>query len=272
VGYSLEEVRVGAKREPFRAGVRMRYVMPRVSIRVTRWTLNTLPKVTPNQVTAVSAVAGLAVAGLLIGRSWPVLLAAFLVYQLHILLDYVDGELARVKGLESPVGAYFDLMVGRLTKPLIIYGAVIGAWLSRSHPGDAPLDLLLGTLIMLGFFLDKEAVDCWYRANQGRADIEDRYVVHSARALRGGVRALVRSLVGLRGIQAFLVYQVLAVLAERAGIHQIAWAPGHALPPRSIVLLVYAVAFPILALVRSIYIVRTGYVPRRQDLVRTQGR
>jgi phosphatidylglycerophosphate synthase len=268
VGYSLEEVRVLAKREPFRAGVRMRYVMPRISVRVTRWTLNSLPNVTPNQVTVASALAGLAVAALLVSGSWPILLAAFLVYQVHILLDYVDGELARVKGMESPVGAWFDLMVGRLTKPVIIYGAVIGTWLSRRHPGDVPLDLVLGACIMLGFFLDKEAVDCWYRANQGRADIEDRYVVRSVRAVRGGARAVLRGVVGLRGLQAFLVYQVLAALAEDAGIRQVTFAPGHALPPRSFVLLVYAVAFPVLALARSLYIVRTGYVPRRQDLVR----
>jgi phosphatidylglycerophosphate synthase len=271
VGYSLEEVRVRAKREPFRAGVRMRYVMPRISVRLTRWILNHLPSVTPNQVTVVSAVAGLLVAGLLVvGQTWQVMVAAFLVYQLHLLLDYVDGELARVKGLESPVGGYFDLMVGRLTKPLILYGAVLGSWLSRAAPGDVPLDLLLGTLILLGFFLDKEAVDCWYRANQGRTDIEDRYEIASSRALTGAKRLVIRALIGLRGLQAFLVYQILAVLAEQSGITKISYLPGHSLPPRTMVLVLYAVVFPALALARSLYIARTGFVPRRQYLVRSR--
>lgn len=119
MSYTLEEVRVRAKREPFRAGVRMRYVMPRISVRVTQWILNHAPTVTPNQLTVVSGVFGL-VAGalLLIPTGIAPAVAAFLVYQLHILFDYVDGELARVKDMASPLGAYYDLMVGRLTKPV----------------------------------------------------------------------------------------------------------------------------------------------------------
>jgi CDP-alcohol phosphatidyltransferase len=162
MAYSLEEIRVLAKREPFRAGVRMRYLMPRVSVRVTRWILHHLPNVTPNQLTLVSAVLGVAAgAFLLVPRGIAPAVVALLLYQLHILFDYVDGEIARVKQLASPLGAYYDLMVGRLVKPVVIYSAVIGTWLGTKDPTDAPRDLLLGTLILLGFFLDKEAVDVW---------------------------------------------------------------------------------------------------------------
>src|SRR5215218_334520 len=271
MSYTLEEVRVRAKREPFRAGVRMRYVMPRISVRVTQWILNHAPTVTPNQLTVVSGVFGL-VAGalLLIPTGIAPAVAAFLVYQLHILFDYVDGELARVKDMASPLGAYYDLMVGRLTKPVVLYCAVIGAWLGTQDPADAPRDLLLGSLIMLGFFLDKEAVDVWYRANVGRADIEDPYVVRSERPVAGRLRAVARALVGLRGIQAFLVYQILAAVVTAMGVHQLRLFGGIETTPRGLVLMVYAVAFPALALVRTVTIARTGHVPRRQDLVSDQ--
>ncbi len=263
MSYTLEEVRVAAKREPFRAGVRMRLVMPRISVRVTRWLLNHAGSVTPNQVTALSAVLGiLAGCCLLAPGGVAAAVAAFVVYQLHILFDYVDGELARVKHMESLLGGYYDLMVGRLTKPVVLYCAAVGTWLGDRHPAD----LALGTLIVLGFFLDKEAVDVWYRVNAGRADIEDRYVVRSERTLGGAARLAARVAVGLRGIQAFLGYQILAAVVTWAGVEQVS-VFGLRLAPRSLVLAGYAVAFPAVALVRTIYIARTGHVPRRQDLV-----
>jgi phosphatidylglycerophosphate synthase len=267
MAYSLEEIRVLAKREPFRAGVRMRYLMPRVSVRVTRWILHHLPNVTPNQLTLVSAVLGVAAgAFLLFPRGIAPAVAALLLYQLHILFDYVDGEIARVKQLASPLGAYYDLMVGRLVKPVVIYGAVIGTWLGTKDPTDAPRDLLLGTLILLGFFLDKEAVDVWYRANAGRTDLEDPYVVRSDRPVRGLRRRVARVLVGLRGIQTLLVYQVLAAVVTTLGVRTVHLG-GIETTPRGVVLMAYAVAFPAVALIRTVIIARTGHIPRRQDLV-----
>jgi phosphatidylglycerophosphate synthase len=267
MAYSLEEIRVLAKREPFRAGVRMRYLMPRVSVRVTRWILHHLPNVTPNQLTLVSAVLGVAAgAFLLFPRGIAPAVAALLLYQLHILFDYVDGEIARVKQLASPLGAYYDLMVGRLVKPVVIYGAVIGTWLGTKDPTDAPRDLLLGTLILLGFFLDKEAVDVWYRANAGRTDLEDPYVVRSDRPVRGLRRRVARVLVGLRGIQTLLVYMVLAAVVTTLGVGTVHLG-GIETTPRGVVLMAYAVAFPAVALIRTVIIARTGHIPRRQDLV-----
>jgi hypothetical protein len=37
--------------------------------------------------------------------------------------------------------------------------------------------------------------------------------------------------------------------------------------PRGLVLIVFAVAFPVFAVIRAVYISRTGHIPRRQDLV-----
>jgi phosphatidylglycerophosphate synthase len=267
VPYTLEEVRVGAKREPFRAGVRMRYVMPRISVHVTRWILNHAPSVTPNQLTAVSGLLGI-VAGAFLLFPWGIApaVAAFVVYQLHIVFDYVDGELARVRGIESTLGAYYDLMVGRLTKPIVIGCAVIGTWLGATGPADASRDLLLGTLVLLGFFLDKEAVDVWYRANAAGDDIEDPYVIRSQRSLGGWARVVVRRVLGATSIQAFLVYQILAAVLAVVGVRHLRLGPIQT-TPRGLILMVYAVAFPAIALIRTAYIARTGHIPRRQDLV-----
>jgi phosphatidylglycerophosphate synthase len=268
VSYSLEEVRVLAKREPFRAGVRMRFVMPRISVRVSRWVLNHAPSVTPNQLTALSGLLAVAAAAFLLAPSGIApAVAAWLLYQLHILFDYVDGEVARVTRRASPVGAYHDLMVGRLTKPVVLSCAVVGTWLGARDQGGGEVDLLLGLVILLGFFLDKEAVDVWYRANAGRSDIEDPYVVRSDRSLLGGVRTVARALVGLRGIQAFLGYQIVAAAVTALGIRHLSLPAGIETTPRGLVLIAYAVAFPTVALIRTVYIARTGHIPRRQDLV-----
>jgi phosphatidylglycerophosphate synthase len=271
VSYTLEEVRVLAKREPFRAGVRMRYVMPRISVRVTRWILNNAPSVTPNQLTLVSGLLGIAAGLLLLVPSGiAAALAAFLVYQVHILFDYVDGELARVRGMESPLGAYYDLMVGRLTKPVILFSAAVGASLSHTDPGGQARNLLVGALIVLGFFLDKEAVDVWYRANVGRTNLEDPYVVQSERSVTGWPRTVARTTIGLLSIQAFFVYHIIAALVTQLGVDRVRLGSLNA-SPRGLVLIVFAVAFPVFAVVRAVYISRTGHIPRRQDLVINEG-
>jgi phosphatidylglycerophosphate synthase len=268
VSYTLEEVRVKAKREMFRAGPRMRFVMPRISVRVTRSILNRDLAITPNQITAVSAALGIA-AGLLLLMPWSVLaaVAAFFVYQLHILTDYVDGELARVRQLASTTGAYFDLMVGRLTKPIVLYSAAVGSYFLHEGSGAA-FDLFLGAVIVFGFLLDKEAVDVWYRANTGRADIEDTYTVNSDRAMKGPKRLVTRIFVGVRSIPAFLVYQIVAAVLVALGVRSLGSIGGYDVTPQSLILMWFAVTFPVLALARSVYIARTGHIPRRQDLVR----
>ncbi len=268
MSYTVQEVRVTAKRELFRAGPRMRLVMPRISVHVSTWVLNRAPAVTPNQVTLLSGLLGIAAGAFLLlpgGVAAPV--AAFLAYQLHILTDYVDGELARVKDMTSPRGAYYDLMVGRFTKPVVLYSAAIGAWMAHREVPGAELDLIFGALTIAGFFLDKEAVDVWYRANIGRADIEDPYVVRSDRAIRGTPRLFARIAVALRGIQAFLVYQIIAALVAAVGFAHIDLF-GYETTPRSLILIAFGVTFPILAIFRIAYIARTGHIPRRQDLVK----
>ena len=269
MSYTLEEVRVAAKREMFRAGPRMRFVMPRISVRITRWILNRDLAITPNQVTAVSAALGVVAGLLLVFPSGIVAaVAAFFLYQLHILTDYVDGEIARVRNLASSTGAYYDLMVGRLTKPIVLYSAAVGAYLFHSQAAGAELDLIFGALIIFGFLLDKEAVDVWYRSNAGRADLEDTYAVNSEHAVKGIKRLVTRVFVGTRSIPAFLIYQIVAAVAIEFGIRTLFTVGSYAVTPRSLILIWFAITFPLLAFSRSVYIARTGHIPRRQDLVR----
>jgi phosphatidylglycerophosphate synthase len=77
--------------------------------------------ITPNQVTLLSLLTSLiGMATLLLCPGWVGLLSAALVLHLAFVLDCVDGQLARIKGLSSPVGAYLDFLVDEIKAVLLI--------------------------------------------------------------------------------------------------------------------------------------------------------
>ncbi|MEA2700678.1 MAG: hypothetical protein QOI66_4949 [Myxococcales bacterium] len=92
-------------------------------------------QVTPNQVTFLTLVIFVAGALMLaLMPSWGALIAAVAVLELSYVLDCVDGQLARLKGLSSPVGAHLDFLMDELKAFILV--AAVGArlWLGS---GDA---------------------------------------------------------------------------------------------------------------------------------------
>ena len=103
------------------AGIFDSIYLRRVSMIITRW-LAPLP-ITPNHLSLTSVfLAFLAVIILYyqvpLGHLWAVILV-----QLVLILGYVDGDLARLKGLESKFGEWLDSMAD-MTKIIIIYFAL----------------------------------------------------------------------------------------------------------------------------------------------------
>src|SRR5262249_30769993 len=115
---TLDEVKRASKREAFRAGVQMRLLMPRLSVHVTRWIVartRLVPNTTPLTSWGIGRAAALAFAA-----TNPLLVTAgLLAYHVHVLLDYVDGEVARCRKATSVRGAYLDLITDRITFPLL---------------------------------------------------------------------------------------------------------------------------------------------------------
>ena len=254
---TIEDVKRFAKREDFRAGVQMRLLMPRLSVRVTR-VLLAYPRIQPNHITIVSLLFGLA-AGAAFAATTPWLVAlGLLAFHLHVLLDYVDGEVARCRQETSVKGAYFDLMTDRLTFPLAVFCAGLGAW---RQLGDPAL-LIVAFVATFGLFLDKEAVDCWYRANSGAAEIEDRYVEAPERTRARVWRSRLSLLaVMARGLTAFLTYTVAAAFLDTVVTIPVA---GSA---RALVLWAFAALMPLGAFIRFFYVYQRGGIPRRQQLL-----
>lgn len=81
-------------------------------------------RITPNQVTFLSAVfaagAGAILAGLL---GWMWLVVAALVFEFSFVLDCADGQLARLRKTASPLGHLLDFLMDEL-KAMLIFGCV----------------------------------------------------------------------------------------------------------------------------------------------------
>lgn len=96
---------------------------------VVVWLLRPTP-ITPNQVTFMSlAVFAMAAAVLISWRTHMGLLAGALVVQTSYVLDCVDGQLARHKGLASPVGALLDFLMDEIKAFLLIAATTVRLWL-----------------------------------------------------------------------------------------------------------------------------------------------
>ncbi|MEV5603655.1 CDP-alcohol phosphatidyltransferase family protein [Streptomyces sp. NPDC052299] len=134
-----------------------RIYMREVSLRIDRYLVNT--KVTPNQLTYLMTLAGvLAAPALLVPGIWGAVLGVVMV-QLYLLLDCVDGEIARWKKQFSLGGVYLDRVGAYLCDAAVLVGFGLRAadlW------GTGRIDWLwafLGTLAALGAILIKAETD-----------------------------------------------------------------------------------------------------------------
>jgi phosphatidylglycerophosphate synthase len=92
-------------------------------------------RVTPNQVTFASLAVFLVGAAVLVAwPTWPGLIVAALLGQASYILDCVDGQLARYKGLASPVGALLDFLMDEVKAFLLVGAAAVRLWLQTAEP------------------------------------------------------------------------------------------------------------------------------------------
>ncbi len=85
--------------------------------------------ITPNQVTFASAIVAAgacAMFALLPGWTW--LVIAALVFELSFVLDCVDGQLARLRKIASPVGHLLDFLMDELKAMLLLAAVTVRLW------------------------------------------------------------------------------------------------------------------------------------------------
>ena len=103
----------------------------RVSAALTRPLLDTC--VTPNHVTIANTLVGLAGALLLLAPAHAARLAGALLLVLTVILDGCDGEVARVKFLESNAGRLLDFFTDNVVNATAILATGLGHYLSGGH-------------------------------------------------------------------------------------------------------------------------------------------
>ncbi|HEX5566175.1 MAG TPA: CDP-alcohol phosphatidyltransferase family protein, partial [Streptomyces sp.] len=200
-----------------------RLYMREVSLRWTRHLVNT--RVTPNQLTGLMVVAGVAAgAALVVPGPAGALLAALLI-QLYLLLDCVDGEVARWRGQTSVTGVYLDRVGHYLAEAVLLVGfGLRAADVLRTEGATTEwMWAFLGALAALGAILIKAETDLVdvARARSGLETVRDEATVPRstklALARRAAAALKFHRLVG--GVEASLVILLVAVAdAARGGL------------------------------------------------------
>jgi phosphatidylglycerophosphate synthase len=94
-------------------------------------------RITPNQVTLAALVVFTGAAtGIALLPGWGALLASVAVLELAYVLDCVDGQLARLRGTSTPVGAHLDFLMDELKAFLLVAAVTLRLW-RAGPPGDA---------------------------------------------------------------------------------------------------------------------------------------
>jgi len=91
--------------------------------------------ITPNQVTFATLPVFLAGAALLaLLPSWGALVGGAAIIELSYVLDCADGQLARLKGTSSPVGAHLDFLMDELKAFALVAAIAVRLWLPARDP------------------------------------------------------------------------------------------------------------------------------------------
>ncbi|MFJ2830354.1 CDP-alcohol phosphatidyltransferase family protein [Streptomyces sp. NPDC087263] len=192
-----------------------RLYMREISLRVDPFLVNS--RITPNQLTHLMVVAGvLAGAVLLVPGLTGALLGAVLI-QLYLLLDCVDGEIARWRRQTSITGVYLDRIGHYLSEAALLVGfGLRGADLWDGSESPEWLWAFVGTLAALGAILIKAETDLVdvARARSGLAAVKDEASTPRSSGLALARRAAAalkfHRLVG--GVEASLFILFVAVL------------------------------------------------------------
>jgi phosphatidylglycerophosphate synthase len=129
-----------------REGFMSRHFERKVSLALTRRLAPT--RVTPDMMTLVSLAIGLGGSLFFLSSSAPYQLLGALLFLTHSILDGCDGELARLKFMESPRGAILDFWGDNLVHAAVFACMAIGLSVAQ----DAAWPLALGALAVVGTF------------------------------------------------------------------------------------------------------------------------
>ncbi|MFD7642758.1 CDP-alcohol phosphatidyltransferase family protein [Kitasatospora sp. NPDC059795] len=169
-----------------------RLYMRKISLRITR-ILSTVTVITPNGLTYLMMLTGiLAGIALVVPGLTGAILGALLI-QIYLLLDCVDGEVARWRRQTSLTGVYLDRVGHYMSEAALLTGLGLRAADLLHRDGDhaAWQWAFLGTLAALGAILIKSETDLVdvARARSGMTAVQDEASVPRSNAVAKARRA-----------------------------------------------------------------------------------
>ena len=124
-----------------------RYIIRKISGFIT-WLLVKTP-VTPNQVTIISLILGIASAAFFSHGAHTYTIIAGLFYFISTVFDQCDGEVARHKQMTSDFGKTFDIIVDSIVNATITIGITIAIYKTNG----SGLTIIAGLLAMTGIVI-----------------------------------------------------------------------------------------------------------------------
>ena len=124
---------------------------------ISRWLSRYLVRttVTPNQISLISWILSCVAAGSMAMSGYPALAAGGALAQLASVIDGCDGEIARLKNLQSEFGSWFDAVLDRYADSILLFGLM---WHEFTAAGTN-LSVLLGFAAIVGSFLNSYTAD-----------------------------------------------------------------------------------------------------------------
>jgi phosphatidylglycerophosphate synthase len=107
-------------------------------------------RVTPNQITLATLAVFLGGAAVIALRpGWGALCAGAAILEISYVLDCADGQLARLKGTSSPVGAHLDFLMDELKAFALVAAVAVRLW-RPAHEARWLLEGLGGLAVVAG--------------------------------------------------------------------------------------------------------------------------
>ena len=124
-----------------------------ISIKISELLLKT--KITPNQISLISFIIGLFGALFFYFGDYVFLVFGGILVQMSSIIDGCDGEVARLKLVESKYGGWFDAVLDRYADAIIIFGMIHGHWILHN-------DIIIwtiGFMALMGSFINSYTAD-----------------------------------------------------------------------------------------------------------------
>ena len=124
-----------------------------ISIKISELLLKT--KITPNEISLISFIIALFGALFFYFGDYVFLVIGGILVQMSSIIDGCDGEVARLKLVETEYGGWFDAVLDRYADAIIIFGMIHGHWILHN-------DIIIwtiGFMALMGSFLNSYTAD-----------------------------------------------------------------------------------------------------------------